>query len=114
MIKIQTDPYTLIPGGPGPSTTQNIEDPNFGELDGHLDEINPSLSKNFNAMHYNIRFRQDVTIPAYQERDRFPETPLTCNRGDESDAIRIILPTGEYKFNSNQKVYTKVCNVHDH
>lgn len=112
--KIQTNPYTLIPGGPGPGTTENVEDPNFGLEEGHLDEINPSLSKNFEGMSYNTRNRGDVTIPAYKESDRFPETPTKCNSGDESDAEIISLDPGEYKFTKDQKPLVVECLQNPH
>lgn len=109
MIKFQTDPFTLQTGNPKGSTTENIKDPNYTKTDGHLDEINPSTSKDFNALPYNIRFRDDPVYPAYSAKDKFPETPSTCNRGDTSDAVEITLPAGEYKYKPDQKSKVVDC-----
>lgn len=57
----------LQTGNPKGSTTVNIQDPNFTKKDGHLDEINPSASADFNAKPYNIRIRSDETIPGYDK-----------------------------------------------
>ena len=110
--KIQTDPYTLQPGDPKGSTTENIKDPNFMKDLGHLDEINPSTSKDFDAQSYNTRFRNDPVYPAYGTRDRFPETKTTCKQPDTSDADRIILPPGEYKINRDAKPLKVDCVKH--
>ena len=109
VYKIQTDPYNLQIGDPKGSTTENIKDPNFGKLDGHLDEVNPSTSKDFLAQPYNTRERGDVTIKAYSDKDKFPETPTTCRIPDTSDAEIIELPKGEYKINRSVKSLKVDC-----
>lgn len=106
MFKRQTDPYTLQPGER--FHQPDLKDPNFGKPDGHLDEITPTHSKDFNAQQYNTRNRNDVTIPAYSEKDRFPETKTTCNPGSVTyEDVR--LPEGEYKVKHNTEVYVKDC-----
>lgn len=96
MYKIQTPAYTLQPGDPNPANFSNTKDPNFGADGGHIDEVNPSTSKNFGALDYNRR-PQDITIPAYGERDRFPETKTECVKRDDSKDTKLMLPGGEYK-----------------
>lgn len=109
VYKIQTDPYTLQIGDPKASTTENIKDPNFGKEDGHLDEINPSTEKYFLNTGYNIRYRGDITIPQYGDRDKFPETPTKCKQPDTSDADVILLPPGEYKAKFDAKALKVDC-----
>lgn len=54
-----------VSGNARVSTTENIKDPNFGQIDGHHDEINPSASTDFVVKPYNKCVRNDIQIPAY-------------------------------------------------
>lgn len=96
MYNIQTPVYTLQPGDPNPANFNNTKDQNFGVDGGHIDEVNPSSSKNFGAMDYNRR-PQNVTIPAYSDRDRFPETKTKDVVRDDSKDIKLTPPEGEYR-----------------
>ena len=56
-----------------------------------------------------IRYRGDITVPQYGDRDKFPETPTKCKQPDTSDAEVIILPPGEYKAKFDAKALKVDC-----